>query len=194
MLVPLFPQVEVAAEELRRKHIVVPDHQSVDAHNFDAVKKWQKVVELSKEATVIFNAIDVGDYFDAAVSSLALKRKVPLIQGGTFRTTMTVDFYAPSGKPCWACAADVPDKELMKRLRPELIDSYESLEFIPEDAKPGSKLCSGVLYSDLDPFSWSFKCVRSCWLCSDDGQRRAESHLRKVNPCRPRGHPLRPDA
>jgi hypothetical protein len=103
----------------------------------NAVTNWRKIVELTKESTLIFNAIDVGDYFDAAVSSLALKRGIPLIQGGTFRTTMTVDFYGPKGKPCWACAADVPNKELMKRLRPELIESYESIEFIPEDSKPG---------------------------------------------------------
>ena len=39
----------------------------VEAYNFDALTNWPKIVELSKESTVVFNMIDVGDYFDAAV-------------------------------------------------------------------------------------------------------------------------------
>lgn len=39
----------------------------IEAYNLDALKEWQKIVELSKESTVVFNMIDVGDYFDAAV-------------------------------------------------------------------------------------------------------------------------------
>ena len=39
----------------------------VEAYNFCALSNWSKIVELSKEATVVFNMIDVGDYFDAAV-------------------------------------------------------------------------------------------------------------------------------
>ena len=39
----------------------------VEAYDFCALKNWSKVVELSKEATVIFNMIDVGEYFDVAV-------------------------------------------------------------------------------------------------------------------------------
>ena len=39
----------------------------VEAYQFDAVENWDRIVEFSKEATVVFNMIDVGDYFDAAV-------------------------------------------------------------------------------------------------------------------------------
>lgn len=46
----------------------------VEAYNMCALENWPKIVELSKEATVIFNMIDVGEYFDAAVQSLCFVR------------------------------------------------------------------------------------------------------------------------
>ena len=49
-----------------------------------ALKGWQTIVEATKECTVAFNGIDVGEYFDAAVAALCLKRGITLIQGGTF--------------------------------------------------------------------------------------------------------------
>jgi len=36
--------------------------------------------------------IDVGDYFDIAVQSLALKLNLPLIIGGTFQAMLTIDY------------------------------------------------------------------------------------------------------
>ena len=39
----------------------------VEVHNMCALENWPKIVELSKNASVIFNMIDVGEYFDAAV-------------------------------------------------------------------------------------------------------------------------------
>lgn len=39
----------------------------IESYQFDAMTNWGKIVEISKEATVIFNMIDVGEYFDAAV-------------------------------------------------------------------------------------------------------------------------------
>jgi hypothetical protein len=51
----------------------------------DALQHWDKVVEIAKECTVIFNMIDVGDYFDLSIQSLALRLHIPMILGGTFR-------------------------------------------------------------------------------------------------------------
>jgi len=42
------------------------------------------VVRLSNKATVVFNMIDVGSYFDAAVQSLCMSQSLLLIQGGNF--------------------------------------------------------------------------------------------------------------
>lgn len=47
--------------------------------------------------------IDYGDWFDLACQSLALKLNIPMIQGGTFGVSMTVDYYSPMAKPCALC-------------------------------------------------------------------------------------------
>jgi len=39
----------------------------IETHHIDVLINWPKVVEMAKEATVVFNMIDVGDTFDAAV-------------------------------------------------------------------------------------------------------------------------------
>lgn len=49
----------------------------------DILKHWDKIVEVSKECTVIFNMVDIGNYFDHACQSLALNRKIPMVIGGT---------------------------------------------------------------------------------------------------------------
>jgi hypothetical protein len=51
----------------------------VEAHHIDAIKQWSKIVDLCRECTVVFNMIDIGDYFDAAVQSLCLKQQKLLI-------------------------------------------------------------------------------------------------------------------
>ena len=47
--------------------------------------------------------IDYGEYFDFAAQSLALNLKVPIISGGTFAATMTVDSIKQEGEPCLLC-------------------------------------------------------------------------------------------
>mmetsp|Transcript_47798 Transcript_47798/g.35044 ORF Transcript_47798/g.35044 Transcript_47798/m.35044 type:complete len:116 (+) Transcript_47798:140-487(+) len=76
-------KAEVAMQKIKAFHCASPNTE-VEAYTMCAVANWGKVVELSKEANVIFNMIDVGDYFDAGVQSLCIWRQIPLIQGGTF--------------------------------------------------------------------------------------------------------------
>ena len=59
----------------------------------NALTNWDKVVNFLKQSTFVFNCIDWGDKFDAAVSSACLQLKIPLVMGGTFAVSMTVDFY-----------------------------------------------------------------------------------------------------
>jgi hypothetical protein len=96
----------------------------IETHDIDVLPNWHKIVEMSTRVTAIFNMIDIGDYFDAAVASLALKRKLPLISGGTFRTSLTVDFFRPEGNPCWLCSAGLEKKDLRDKLVPTYIDRY----------------------------------------------------------------------
>lgn len=71
-------KVMVAAEKLKRDHLV-NKKAVIEAYNLCALENWQKIVELSKEATVVFNMIDVGDHFDGAVQALCTARRIPLI-------------------------------------------------------------------------------------------------------------------
>lgn len=54
---------------------------------------WDKIVGFLKRSTFVYNCIDWGDKFDAAVSSACLQLSIPLVMGGTFAVSMTVDFY-----------------------------------------------------------------------------------------------------
>lgn len=63
--------------------------------------------------------------------------------GGTFRTTLTADFFGtfsnwllthigPKGKPCWSCVSDVKDKKVAERLAVDKITEYSTLDFVPK--------------------------------------------------------------
>ena len=51
----------------------------IECHQFDVLIEWQRIVAFSKQATVVFNMIDVGEYFDAAVQALCMSRDLLLI-------------------------------------------------------------------------------------------------------------------
>lgn len=47
----------------------------VEAHQYCAMKNWHRVVQLVNSGVhYVFNMIDVGEYFDAAVQALCLKK------------------------------------------------------------------------------------------------------------------------
>ena len=86
-------KVEAAAKSLEKHNLrteIVPMHM-------DVLTNWDKVVQAARECTVIFNMIDTGDYLDLAVQSLAKKLGIAFCIGGTFRSTITVDFITPKG-------------------------------------------------------------------------------------------------
>lgn len=60
---------------------------------------------MARESNAIFNLIDFGDSFDLAVQSLALSLSVPLIVGGVFSMSASVDFFL--GEGCYLCATDL---------------------------------------------------------------------------------------
>lgn len=65
--------------------------------------------------------IDYGDWFDLACQSLALKFKLPLVQGGTYAVTLTVDYFSPLAKPCALCLNPIVDKEILQMITPDKI-------------------------------------------------------------------------
>ena len=44
------------------------------------VHDWRSVVALAKRSDVIFNCLDVGALFDAAVNGLSLELSIPLVR------------------------------------------------------------------------------------------------------------------
>lgn len=50
----------------------------------DVLPNWKTIVQMVAESSVVFNMIDVGEYWDVAVQSLCMIKKKLLIQGGTF--------------------------------------------------------------------------------------------------------------
>jgi len=126
------PKVEAAVKALEKHNL----RTEIIVMQIEVLSNWEKIVQISKECTVIFNMIDVGEYLDMAVQSLALKLGIPFCLGGTFRTTLTTDFYSGKGKPCWSCITDVSKKDIAAKLTVEQIDSYKTLEFIPPDSNP----------------------------------------------------------
>lgn len=86
-------KVEAAAKALEKHNLrteIVPMHM-------DVLTNWDKVVAAAKECTVLFNMIDTGEYLDLAVQSLAIKYGIAFCLGGTFRSTITVDFIPAKG-------------------------------------------------------------------------------------------------
>lgn len=97
------PKVEAAAKALQHHNIrteIIPLHM-------DILYNWTEIVRIAKDCTVIFNMIDVGEYLDLALQSLALRYGIPFCIGGTYRNTLTVDYISAKGKPCWCCISDV---------------------------------------------------------------------------------------
>jgi hypothetical protein len=64
---------------------------------------------MAAESNVIFNLIDHGQYFDAAVSSLCIHFGIPMIFGGNYARGLSV-VYLHSEGPCFACTSDALKK------------------------------------------------------------------------------------
>lgn len=136
------PKVEAARDALVRHSLA----STIEIYNMNIVQRWGEVVALAQGCSVIFNMIDYGDHFDVAAQSLALKLQVPLIQGGTFSSALTIDTYIPGGKPCLVCLTDGLNLDIVRRLTPDQITTYADLNFIPKSDNPVGRsnvyLCS----------------------------------------------------
>lgn len=88
--------------------------------------------------------IDYGDWFDLACQSMAIKLKIPMIQGGTFATSMTVDYYSPESKPCALCLNPMKDNEFLAKIMPDNILELDNLKFLPKNNNPVGRSFIGV--------------------------------------------------
>ncbi|CAE7577717.1 MOCS3-1 [Symbiodinium necroappetens] len=74
----------------------------VTAVHCDALSEWPKIVELARESTVVFNAIDVGVMWDYCVNSLCKELRIPLCAGQSFGWKFMTELY--TGRPQEVCA------------------------------------------------------------------------------------------
>eukprot|EP00759_Apiculatamorpha_spiralis_P043575 PhF_6_TR40891/c0_g1_i1/m.61840/K21029/moeB; molybdopterin-synthase adenylyltransferase len=131
-------KVDAAAETLRAVHNlgwteIVPLH-------FNALTEWGRIVTLAEEATVVFNAIDVGAYFDEAVGSLCRRRRIPYGAASTYACTAIIDFFgnAKPEDPCVACSVG-GKKEILENLHVSKIHTYGDISaHVPKDEKPAT--------------------------------------------------------
>ena len=97
----------------------------------NALTNWQVIVNFAKKSTFVYNCIDWGEQFDSAVCSLCLALKLPLVMGGTFATTATVDYFPPEGRPCYLCTDDhSASYPTTPRITPEHILTLEDISFL----------------------------------------------------------------
>lgn len=104
--------------------------------NFDATKNFDKIAEMVKESTIIFNMIDVGDYWDLAMQSLCLKLKKTMILGGTFSGSLSIDMYKIGGRPCYLCLTDGLKEDIVEKLHPDGILDLKDISFVPRNSNP----------------------------------------------------------
>ena len=65
-------KVLAAKKNLQKFHNLRSEIESI---NTNAVTNWEKVVEILKQSTVVFNCIDYGTFFDRAVGIATSKVK-----------------------------------------------------------------------------------------------------------------------
>lgn len=137
----LFSQANIGASKAESSGQNACSSHALDvevvAHNFDVRERWPDVVKIAKECTVIFNMIDIGDQFDVVVQALALTLKVPLLSGGTFRTSLNIDTFGPLGSPCLWCANPNVGNEFIEKCKPGPTSlELQDLSFIKPDDHP----------------------------------------------------------
>ncbi|CAD8060357.1 unnamed protein product [Paramecium primaurelia] len=116
----------------------------IQMFDLDAVQNWDKIVEMASQSTAIFNCIDYGDYWDAAVQSLCLYYNIPMIIAGSFAQSFMAEIYL--GTPCYGCMTDGLKEEYLNQITKEKITNLKNISFLPSNNKPQGQshqvLCS----------------------------------------------------
>lgn len=96
------PKVEVAAQMLREHHGL---RCQVETLHLDVLLDWPRVVAAAREATIVFNGIDIGPMWDYCVNSLCKELGVPLACGQSFAWKFMTEFYTSAPEHvCSACS------------------------------------------------------------------------------------------
>jgi molybdopterin/thiamine biosynthesis adenylyltransferase len=133
-------KVAAAAEGIK-PHLISP-HTQVETHHMDVLEHWDQVIALARQATVIFNNIDIGGYFDFAVISLAKALGGrPVGAGSSYARSWIVEYF--SGKPGYGSFSysNTPgdNQEALAKLQPDQILTHQVLTFCPKDDNPPTR-------------------------------------------------------
>eukprot|EP01120_Amphizonella_sp_Union-15-10_P000567 TRINITY_DN10602_c0_g1_i1.p1 TRINITY_DN10602_c0_g1~~TRINITY_DN10602_c0_g1_i1.p1 ORF type:complete len:236 (-),score=36.42 TRINITY_DN10602_c0_g1_i1:64-771(-) len=131
------PKVDAAADGLK-PHLI--GKTEVIKINQDIVSHWKTAINIAKESTVIFNNIDIGQYFDYACLSLSKSLNIPCVSGSSYSRQWMVEFFSGKKGECsFSYANAVGKAEIFEKLKPGKIQEYERLDFIEEDPNPPSR-------------------------------------------------------
>lgn len=136
-------KVKTATQHLKESHNL---RTNIYDYHLDAVTNWSTVVEIAKKCTVIFNNIDYGAVFDYAVNSLCKSLNIIYVSGSTYANSIEINLFSGQlNDSCWACHNSTHDsfkfnentlldeRQILKMLLPDTIQSHESISFIPKD-------------------------------------------------------------
>jgi len=136
-------KVKTATQHLKEFHNL---RTNIYDYHLDAVTNWSTVVEIAKKCTVIFNNIDYGAVFDYAVNSLCKSLNIIYVSGSTYANSIEINLFSGQlNDSCWACHNSTHDsfkfnentlldeRQILKMLLPDTIQSHESISFIPKD-------------------------------------------------------------
>lgn len=70
------------------------------------------------------------------MQSLCLKLRKPMILGGTFSGSLSIDMYKASGSPCYLCLTDGLKEDVVNALHPQKIIEIDDISFIPRNDNP----------------------------------------------------------
>ena len=88
-------KVDAAIDGLARHNL----HTELVPVHLDAARHWGKVVEMARQSTVIFNAIDYGEYFDYAVTSLCVSLGCHYVSASSYGHTSISENYTAVRNP-----------------------------------------------------------------------------------------------
>jgi len=130
------PKATAAAEGLQAHCI---GKTEIEAYQMDVKLEWEKVVQLAKGSTVIFNNVDVGEYYDFAVLQLAKKLEIPCVMGSSYSYSCIVEGYNGDPKGTSFSLVNAANEDLTKKLTLDEIMKHKTLDFVPDDDKPDTR-------------------------------------------------------
>eukprot|EP01006_Ploeotia_vitrea_P066543 TRINITY_DN95182_c0_g1_i1.p1 TRINITY_DN95182_c0_g1~~TRINITY_DN95182_c0_g1_i1.p1 ORF type:complete len:297 (-),score=41.20 TRINITY_DN95182_c0_g1_i1:236-1042(-) len=127
-------KTKAARDALNKLHRT-RENQEIDIIDMNVVTEWQKLKPYLEAADVIWNTVDYGDYFHAAICLAAKHLKKPIVTGGTepYYGHTVVLFFQPPGGCDYHKIHELADKKVLARMEsPELLNEKD-LNFLPAD-------------------------------------------------------------